>query len=437
MMMTDILDTQSLINTQVRRCLLVSLVFGGGALAWSAFAPLEGAIAAGGMLVVESNVKKVQHLTGGIVGRIAVREGQRVTEGELLLRLDDTQTRASLAVIMNDLMAGLARRERLLAERDDLPKLDMPAELTQRLATDPTLADVITSERKVFETRTQSRAGQKAQLAERIGQSQKEIEGLEQQRRAMDIQLRVARKEFDDLKGLEVRGLLPRTRITALDREIARSEGSLGDTVARIAQSRGRISETEIQMKQIEWDKMTEVSRDLRETETRVTELREKRTTAEDQLRRIDIRAPISGIVQQLATNTVGGVVSPTDQLMIIVSDADQLVVEARVMPQDRDQLGLNQATRVRFTSFNQRTTPEVNAQVFRISGDVIRDQQTGQMFYSVGVRVPEAEVTKLNGARLVAGMPAEAYFKTDGRTLMSYLLKPLVDHWQKTFSGR
>jgi HlyD family secretion protein len=435
--MIKTLDTQALLKSQVQRCMFVSLVFGVGALAWSALAPLEGAVAAGGTLVVESNVKKVQHLTGGIVGRIDVREGQRVAEDDLLVRLDDTQIRANLGVIMNDFMTSLARRARLTAERDDLPKIEFPAEFAARLATDPTLAEVLISEQKVFESRTQSRSGQKAQLAERIGQTRKEIEGLEQQLRGTDIQLRVARKEFDDLKGLEGRGLVPRNRMTALDREIARNDGVLGDTVARIAQSRGRIAETEIQMRQIEWDKTTEVTRDLREVETRIAELREKRTAVDDQLRRIDIRAPISGIVQQLATNTIGGVVQPTDQLMIIVSDADQLVVEARVAPQDRDQLNLNQATRVRFTSFNQRTTPEVNANVFRISGDVIRDQQTGQFYYSVGVRVPETEITRLNGARLVAGMPAEAYFKTDSRTLMSYLLKPLLDHWQKAFSGR
>jgi HlyD family secretion protein len=431
------LDTQAQLREQVRRCLIVSLVFGVGAIAWSALAPLEGAVNAGGTLVLETNVKKVQHPTGGVVGRIEVREGQRVAAGDLLVRLDETITRANLAVIMNDLMAGTARRARLIAERDERSGVDFPDEVTERLTIDPAIADVIASERKVFDSRRQSRNGQKAQLAEKIGQTRQEIEGLEQQRRSTEIQQRVARKEFDDLKGLEVRGLVPRNRISTLDREIARNDGTLGDAAARIAQAKGRIAETEIQIAQVDWDKRTEVVKDLRETETRIAELREKRTTAEDQLRRIDIRAPISGIVQQLATNTVGGVVQSTDQLMVIVSEAEQLIVEARVLPQDRDQLVLDQPTRVRFTSFNQRTTPEVNAQVFRISGDVIRDQQSGMMYYSVGVKVPEGEIGRLNGVRLVAGMPAEAYFKTDGRTVLSYLLKPLADHWQKSFSGR
>lgn len=309
--------------------------------------------------------------------------------------------------------------------------------MTDRVKIDPEIADVLDSERKVFESRVKSRNGQKAQLAERIGQTRREIEGLELQRTATDIQLKVARKELADLKSLEGRGLVPRTRMSTLDREIARNDGVLGDTVSRIAQSRGRITETEIQIEQVDRDKITEVNKEMRETETRISELREKRIAAEDQLRRIDIRAPIAGIVQQLAAHTIGGVVGPSDQLMIIVPDADQLIVEARVQPQDRDQLALDQPTRVRFSSFNQRTTPEVQARVFRISGDVIRDPQTNLFYYSVGVRVSDDEIARLGGARLVAGMPAEAFFKTDDRTLLSYLLKPLLDHWQKSFAGR
>lgn len=431
------LGTDTLMAQQVRRLLAVAVIFGFGSIAWSALAPLEGAISAGGTLVLENNVKKVQHPTGGVVGQIDVREGQRVAAGDVLLRLDETATRANLGVVMNDLMAAVARRARLISERDSRPAIDIPAELTDRVKIDPEIADVLDSERKVFESRVKSRNGQKAQLAERIGQTRREIEGLELQRTATDIQLKVARKELADLRNLEGRGLVPRTRMSTLDREIARNDGVLGDTVSRIAQSRGRITETEIQIEQVDRDKITEVNKEMRETETRISELREKRIAAEDQLRRIDIRAPIAGIVQQLAAHTIGGVVGPSDQLMIIVPDADQLIVEARVQPQDRDQLALDQPTRVRFSSFNQRTTPEVQARVFRISGDVIRDPQTNLFYYSVGVRVSDDEIARLGGARLVAGMPAEAFFKTDDRTLLSYLLKPLLDHWQKSFAGR
>lgn len=431
------LNTDVLLRRQTRRTLFISIVFGVGAIAWSGFAPLDGAVAASGMLVLENNVKKVQHPTGGVVGQLNISEGQRVAAGDLLLRLDETATRANLGVIVNDLNAALARRTRLLAERDGLDQLTFPAELVHGAKADPEIASTIESELKVFHSRIISRNGQKSQLRERIGQMQKEIEGLDLQKTSTDVQLKVARDELAELRDLAVKGLVPKTRTTTLDREIARNEGVLGDTVSRMAQSRGKIAETQIQIDQVDRDKVTEANKDLRETETKISEYRERRIAAEDQLRRVDIRAPIGGVVQQLTVHTIGGVVAPSDLLMIIVPDADQLVIEARVTPQDRDQLRVDQPTRVRFTSFNQRTTPEVQATLFRISGDVIKDTQTGAFYYNVGVRVQDAELAKLNGAKLVAGMPAEAFFKTTDRTMLSYLFKPLSDHWQKSMSGR
>ena len=431
------LDTDTLLRRQTRRTLLIALVFGAGSFAWAGFAPLEGAITSSGTLVLENDIKSIQHPTGGVVSELFVSEGQHVAAGDLILRLDETATRANLAVIMNDLTTGIARRARLIAERDQLKKPEFPKELLDRAGTEPEVASMIESERKVFESRMTSRNGQKAQLREKIGQTQKEIDGLELQRKSMDIQLRVARNELNGLRSLESRGFVPKTRITTLDREIARNDGVLGDTMSRIAQSHGRITETEIQIQQIDRDHATEVNKELRETETKVSEQRERRIAADDQLKRIEVRAPIAGILQQVTVHTIGGVIHPTDQLMMIVPDADQLIVETHVKPQDRDQLALDQTTRVRFSSFNQRTTPEVLGTVFRISGDIVRDTRTGQTYYNVGVRVPEAELAKLKGAKLAAGMPADTFFKTTDRTMMSYLLKPLTDHWQNSFSGR
>ena len=431
------LNTDAMLERQTRRTLVVAVVFGLGGLLWSATAPLEGAVAATGTLVLENNVKKIQHPTGGVVGKLFVQEGQHVAAGDQILKLDETATRANLGVVMNDLMANMARRARLLAERDGLFTPEFPRELLEQSNLDSDVATAIDSERKVFESRLISRNGQKSQLVERVGQLRREIEGLELQKRSTDIQLDVARKELADLRGLEGKRLVPRNRITALEREVARSDGVLGDTIAHIAQTEGKISETQLQIDQVDRDKLTDVNKDLREAETKISELRERRISAEDQLRRVEIRSPITGTVQQLIVHTIGGVVAPTDQIMIIVPDTDQLVIEARVNPQDRDQVKMNQASRVRFPSFNQRTTPELQATVFRISGDVIRDTQSGQSYYSVGVRVGEDELSKLRDAKLSAGMPAETFFKTSERTLMSYLLKPLTDHWQRSFSGR
>jgi HlyD family secretion protein len=431
------LDTTESIRRQTTRGLAIGLIFGIGFFAWTALMPLDGAVTASGLVALEHSIKKVQHQTGGIVGQIHVREGQRVEEGALLVKLDDTTTRANLGIIMNDLVAGKARLARLLTESDQLPKIVFPDELSKRAVLSTDVRSALENELKLFENRVKSRDGQRQQLKERIGQLRQELGGLATQRQSIDEQLRVARAELSDLKGLQAKGLVQRPRITAIDREIARNEGVLGDVIARTAASTGKIAETELQIAQIVRDMLTEVSKDFRETETKNSELNEKRVAAEDQLRRVDIVAPISGIVQQLQIHTVGGVVGPADPLMLIVPDGDQLIVEVRLQPQDRDQIKFEQDTRVRFSSFNQRTTPELNARVFRISGDVVRDQQSGAYYYTVGVRVPDSELTKLNGARLVPGMPADAFFKTDTRTLLSYLLKPLTDHWQTTFSGR
>ncbi|NOU06627.1 MAG: HlyD family type I secretion periplasmic adaptor subunit [Hyphomicrobiaceae bacterium] len=431
------LDTSQNIRRQTTGALVTGLVFGVGFFAWTALMPLDGAVTASGLVALENSVKKVQHQTGGIVGQIFVREGARVKEGALLVKLDDTTTRANLGIILNDLVAGKARLARLVSERDQLAKVVFPDELTKRAVLSTEVRSALENELKLFENRVKSRDGQRQQLKERIGQLRQELGGLATQRQSIDEQLRVAREELADLKGLQAKGLVQRPRITALDREVARNEGVLGDVIARTAASMGKIAEVELQIVQIDRDMVTEVSKDFRETETKISELNEKRVAADDQLRRVEITAPISGIVQQLQIHTVGGVVSPSDPLMLIVPDGDQLIVEVRLQPQDRDQIKFEQDTRVRFSSFNQRTTPELNATVFRISGDVVRDAQSGAYYYTVGVRVPDRELVKLNGAKLVPGMPADAFFKTDTRTLLSYLLKPLTDHWQTTFTGR
>lgn len=431
------LDTEKALRRQTRLALLTVTVFGLGFFGWSALFPLEGAVGARAMVVLENSIKKVQHPTGGVVGQMNVFEGKRVAEGDSLMRLDDTSTRANLAIVVNDLVANQARLARLHAERDGKQDVSFPAELQNRASSETEIRDMLANESRLFQNRRRGRDGQRAQLSERIGQLNREIEGLSNQRLSVEQQLDVAEREIADLRDLQTKGLVQRPRVTSLEREIARNQGVLGDVNARIAQSNGKIAETEIQIVQIERDAQTEVTKEIRDVETKISELIEKRLAAEDQLRRIDIKAPISGVVQQLSVHTVGGVVGPSDTLMLIVPDSDQLVVEARLIPQDRDQISLEQPTRVRFSTFNQHTTPEVKAVVFRISGDVIRDPQSGQFYYAVGVRVPSDEIARLKGARLVPGMPAETFFRTDGRTLLSYLLKPLTDHWQYMFSGR
>ena len=410
---------------------------GGSATAWSFLTVLDAAVVAPGTVAVESNLKKVQHLSGGIVGALFVREGQRVQEGDSVIRLDDTSTRAALGIIVNELSTLRARQARLAAERDGLESISIPNDLNVRAENEPDVRQMLQSETKMFVTRRTTREGQKAQLAERVSQLRQEIRANSEQRKSMQEQWKIARDELQGLRGLEAQRLVPRPRITALDREVSRSEGQIGELNARLSQSQSKIIETELQIHQLDKDHATEIAKDLRETESRIAELHERKITAEDQLKRIDIRAPISGVVHQLNVHTVGGVVSQTEPIMLIVPESDRLIVDVRISPQDIDQVRVGLPTRVRFTAFNQRvTTPEVNGHLVRISGDIARDPQTGQTFYTGGIALDEPGVAMLasKGLKLVPGMPAEAFIKSGSRTVASYLLRPLSDQMQRAW---
>ncbi len=431
------LNTEDAISRHLRLALAAIFFLGGTATAWSIAVRLDSAVVTQGTVVVESNVKKVQHPTGGVIGAVNVREGQRVTEGDIVVRLDETATRSALGIVINDLTANRARVARLTAERLGATRITFPADLVTRATADADVKGVIEGEMQMFATRITTRNGQKAQLIERIGQSREEIKGLIDQQKSIDIQLKVARDELGGLRGLEAKGLTTKPRITALDREIARNDGVLGDTIARISSSRGKIAETELQVLQLDKDLASEVAKDLREAETKIGELQERKVTAEDQLKRIDIRAPITGVVHQLAVHTVGGVVNQTEPLMLIVPEQDRLIVEVRIQPQDIDQVHKGQSARVRFTAFNQRTTPEVLGTLFRVAGDVTKEQQTGQSYFIGAISIEEGELRKLDGQKLVPGMPADAFVKTGERTMASYLVKPLTDQMQRSMRER
>jgi HlyD family secretion protein len=432
------LNTEAAIRRQLKFGLAAVLLLGGVTTAWSMMVRIDSAVVTQGVVVVESNIKKVQHPTGGVVGAIYVKEGQRVSAGDIVVRLDETATKAALGIIVNELTATRARVARLMAERAGASRVLFPQDLVMRAVTDPEISAVLDGEMQMFTTRLTTRQGQKAQLAERVGQSKQELKGLADQIKSLEIQLDVARNELQSLRGLEAKGLITRPRITALEREIARNDGQLGETVARVSSLKGKIVETELQILQLDKDHATEVSKELRESETKSNELQERRFTAEDQLRRIDIRAPINGLVHQLSVHTVGGVINQTEPLMLIVPETDRLIVEVRIQPNDIDQVYAGQQTRVRFTAFNQRTTPEVNGTLFRVAGDLTKDQQTGQSYFTGGVSIDDEELrSKLKDLKLVPGMPADAFIRTGERTFASYIAKPLADQMQRSFRER
>jgi HlyD family secretion protein len=413
--------------------LAVVVVLAGGLGGWASTAEISGALIAPGQIVVESSIKKVQHPTGGVVGEVLARDGDIVKSGDILVRLDDTVTKASLAIVTKNLDALWARAARLEAEQRGLDKMTFPPQLTRR-ADDPDVKNLMASETKLFQVRVNGRTGQKAQLHERITQLNEEIAGLTAQERAKDQEIALVEKELAGVRDLYDKHLVQISRLTTLERDAARLNGERAQYIASRAQAKGKITETELQIIQVDKDMVSEVSKDLRETNDKIGEFVERKVTAEDQLRRTDIRAPQDGMVLQSTVHTVGGVITAGDAIMMIVPQSDDLQVEAKVNPQDIDKLQIGQKTLLRLSAFNQRTTPELNGVVTRVSPDTTTDQRTGTSYYTIRVSMPPAEVARLGEAKLIPGMPVEAFVQTGERTLISYLMKPLSDQLMRAF---
>jgi HlyD family secretion protein len=405
---------------------------------WAATTELSGAVIAQGLLVVDTSVKKVQHPTGGVVGELRVRDGDRVKSGDILLRLDETVTRANLSIVTKNLDELAARQARDEAERDGEDRITFPADLLERAKTSPEIARLIAGETKLFEIRRTSREGQRAQLRERVAQLRLQIEGLVQQTNAKQTEIDLIQPELEGLRELWKKGLVQINRVTSLQRDAARLEGERGHLVAATAEAKGKIVETELQILQIDQEMRSEVGKELAEIRGKTSEYVERKVAAEDQLKRIDIRAPQDGTVHQLSVHTVGGVITAQGEpIMLIVPEADALRVEAKVEPQQIDQLHVGQRAVLRFSSFNQRTTPELNGLVSHVSADVSQDQKTAATFYTIHIKLPPDEVARLEGLRLVPGMPVEAFVQTSPRTVMSYLVRPLHDQLMRAFRER
>jgi len=412
------------------------LTFGIGG--WAATTELSSAIITQGSLVVDSSVKKVQHPSGGIVSELLVRDGTRVRAGDLLLRLDETQTKTAATIIIKSVDELLARQARLETERDNAPEISFPSPLVDTTREHaPDAARAIASERTLFNLRRQAREGQKSQLRERIAQLQEEIKGYSGQLEAKKKEVEFVQKELGGVRTLWDKNLVPISRLTGLERDAARIEGERSQLTGTIAQSRGKIAEIELQIIQIDQDLRTEVGKDLVETRSKLAELAERKTAAVDQLKRIDIRAPQSGVVHQLTVHTIGGVIQPGEQIMLVVPDADTLTVEVKIAPQEIDHVHPGQAAILRFSAFNQHTTPEILGEVNIVSADLTQDQRTGNSFYTARIGMKAEEAKRLGNVKLVPGMPVDAYIQMGNRTALSYLMKPLRDQASRTFKEK
>jgi HlyD family secretion protein len=400
---------------------------------WASTAEISGALIASGSLVVDSNVKKVQHPTGGVVGEVRVRDGDHVKAGDILVRLDETVTRANLAIVTKGLTELYARRARLAAERDGADTVAVPKELANK-ADDPDVVEALGSERKLFDLRRKTRLGQKDQLGQRIKQLNEQITGLSAQQDAKTKEISLIDQELQGVRDLWAKNLVQINRLTSLEREAARLQGERGQLVASAAEAKGKIVETQLQIIQVDHELSSDVAKELRETDSKIGEYVERKVTAEDQLRRTDLRAPQDGVVFQSNVNTVGGVVTAGDPVMLIVPESDSLLVEAKVEPKDIDQVQFGQPVVLRFSAFNMRTTPELNGTVVRIAADINTDQRTGQSYYLVRIAMTADQIGRLGDVKLSPGMPVEAFIQTGQRTMVSYLIKPLRDQLMRSF---
>jgi HlyD family secretion protein len=418
--------------------IFIVVVFSLGVGGWATTFQLSGAVIGQGVVVVDSNVKKVQHATGGIVSELNVREGDHVDAGMVLIRLDETQTRANATIVTQSVDELLARQARLEAEREGGDQISFSKGFLERARDQNSeAAHVLSAERALFKLRREARAGQKAQLQERTTQLAEEIKGYTGQAEAKQKEIDLINRELEGVQTLYQKNLVPITRLTSLQRDAARLDGERSQLIGAVAQAKGKIAEIQLQMIQVDQDLRAEVGKDLIETRSKLAELGERKTAAVDQLNRTDIRAPQSGRVHELTVHTIGGVISPGEQIMLIVPDNDALAVEVKIAPRDIEQVYVGQTAAMQFAAFNQKTTPELQGNVSMVSADLTQDQRTGTSYYTSRVALKAEELRKLGKSKLVPGMPVEVFIQTSERTVLSYLTKPLTDQAERAFRER
>lgn len=408
----------------------------GSVVAWAALTEIKGAVIAPGTMVVDGNTKRVQHRDGGIVAKINVRDGDMVKAGDLLIQLDPTESKAELGIIDTIRVEWVAKAARLRAQRDDADKLVFDDELEAR-RDDPAIGRLLSGQERLFASQTASLKGRISQLRERISQFKEEISGVDAQLLAKENQKRLIEEELESMSTLLDQGLVQATRVLALRREQERLAGETGQHKAEIARARGQIGEVEIQILQLQDDALTTTLTELREAEAKIAEFDERRIAVSAKLKRIDIRSPRNGFVHQLAVHTIGGVIGPGDAVMMIVPEEDPLIVEANVRPQDIDQVYLGQQAIMRFPNAVSTVTPQIWGRVSLVSADLKQPEPSQPPYYTVRLKLDDKEKAKLNGLELKAGMPAEAYMQTNGRSPLSYLLKPFRDQLNHAFRER
>ena len=407
----------------------------GGFGTWAAVTEISGAVIASGQIEVDQNRQVVQHPDGGVVAAIEVDEGDTVEAGQVLLRLDATAVRSQLAITENQLFELQARRGRLEAERDERDEITFPDLVSEVAARNTEVAELLSGQRRLLTARNETVASEISQLEKRRGQIGNQIEGIEAQQAAMDEQLALIEKELTDQQSLLDRGLAQASRVLALQREKSRMLGQLGELAAQVAQSEGRITEIDIEVLKLGTQRREEAITALRDLQFRELELLEERRALIEQMSRLDITAPVGGVVYGLQVFALRSVIRPADPILYVVPQDRPLIINAQVNPTDIDKLFVGQEVTLRFSALDQRTTPELIGQVVQISADSFQDEATQQSYYRAEVALSEGQRERLpEDVTLIPGMPVETFIRTADRTPLAYLTKPLTDYFAKAF---
>ncbi|MDP2493547.1 HlyD family type I secretion periplasmic adaptor subunit [Shimia thalassica] len=435
--MSDAHDVKA--DWPVRKYMLIGMfglfVLLGGFGVWSVMTEISGAIIAGGRIEVDRNRQVVQHLDGGVVEEILVDEGDTVKKGQTLITLDPTMLASNLLITESQLFELMARRGRLEAERDGETELVFDEELLRIAAKNPEILDIVEGQRRLFHARNESLEREVEQLGKRRSQIVNQIDGIEAQQASLGVQLELIVEELKDQNTLLEKGLAQSSRVLALQREEAELSGSVGELTATKAQTEGRVTEIDIEVLKLNTRRREEAISRLRDLQYRELELAEQRRALIEQLARLEIKAPVSGIVYGLQVFTPKSVLRPADPVLFIVPQDRPLVIAAQVEPIHIEQIYIGQEVIVRFSSLDQRNTPELYGTVTSVSPDSFEDQATGAAYYRAEIQLPEGELAKLpENVTLIPGMPAESFLRTDDRTPIAYLLKPLADYFTKAF---
>lgn len=413
---------------------LLALALGlGGFGGWAAYAPLSSAAVAGGVITVEGHRKVVQHLEGGSISELRVREGDRVYAGQLLIRLDNLEAKSLHAVLEGQYLALLAQEARLQAEREALGTLTFPIAL-EVVRNRREVAELLDREARIFESGRAAQRGQLEVLRQRIAQLTAQITALRAQISAGEEQLALVDEEVEGVETLFAKGLERKPRLLALKRVRALIKGQQGEYAGRIAEAREAIGETQLQILSIVQDRVESAALELGQVSMQRAQIEERLAEAHVKLARRQVVAPIDGTVLRLRYHTIGGVVEPGTDILEIVPDNDVLVAEARISPNDIDIVFVGAAVRVALSAYKRRSTPQLNGRVLQVSPDAIRDEQSGESYFSARIGIDAEELSKLEGVALLAGMPVEIFIRAGERSLLDYLLQPLSDSLRRAF---